>query len=69
MGKSGLRPIGGPREGMGSTFFGRVDMGLLGSPMGPLGLPGCISHFTLFSNKQTLSFFFFFGGDVGRLLL
>ena len=35
---------------MGSTFFGRVDMGLLGSPMGPLGLPDLISHFTLFSN-------------------
>ena len=36
---------------MGSDFFGRVDMGLLGSPMGPLGLPGLISHFTLFIIK------------------
>ena len=44
----GLRPVGGPRDRMGSTFFGLVDMGLLGLPMGPLGLPSLISHFTLF---------------------
>ena len=40
---------GGPRERMGPTFFGRVDMGILGSPMGPLGLPDLISQFTLFT--------------------
>ena len=34
---------------MGSTFFGLVDMGLLGSPMGLLGLPSLISYFILFS--------------------
>ena len=46
----GLRPVGGPRERMGFTFFGLVDMGLLGSPTGLLGLPSLISHFTLFSD-------------------
>ena len=45
----GLRPVGGPRERMGSTFFGLVDMGLLGSPTGLLGLPSLISHFILFT--------------------
>ena len=40
---------GGPCEGMGPTFFGRVDVGILDSPMGPLGLPGLISQFTLFN--------------------
>ena len=40
---------GGPCERMGPTFFGRVDMGILDSPMGPLGLPGLSSQFTLFS--------------------
>ena len=44
-------PTGGPRERMGPTFFGRVDMGILGLPMGPLGLPDLISQFTLFSSK------------------
>ena len=34
---------------MGSTLFGLVDMGLLGSPMGLLGSPGLISYFILFS--------------------
>ena len=50
----GRRPVGGPRERMGSTFFGLVDMGLSGSPMGPLGLPSLISHFTLFNSSEVL---------------
>ena len=33
---------------MGSNFLGLVDMGLLGSPTGLLGLPSLISHFILF---------------------
>ena len=36
---------------MGSTFFGLVDMGLLGSPMGPLGSPSLVSYFILFINN------------------
>ena len=39
---------------MGLTFFGRVDVGILGSPMGPLGLPGLISQFTLFKEKAEI---------------
>ena len=38
---------------MGSTFFGLVDMGLLGSPMGPLGSPSIISYFILFKIQNT----------------
>ena len=37
---------------MDPTFFGRVDVGILDSPMGPLGLPGLISQFTLFIRHQ-----------------
>ena len=33
---------------MGSTFFGLVDMGPLGSSMGLLGLPSLISYFIPF---------------------
>ena len=33
----------------GSTFFGLVDMGPLGSSMGLLGLPSLISYFIPFS--------------------
>ena len=40
---------------MGSTFFGLVVMGLLGSPMGLLGSPSLISYFILF-NFQLLPF-------------
>ena len=36
---------GGPCEGMGPSFVGHVDVGILGSLMGPLGLPGLISQF------------------------
>ena len=58
----GLYPVGGPRKRMDSTFFGLVDMGLLGSPMGPLGLPSLISHFTLFScNVMILILILVFG--------
>ena len=42
---------------MGPTFFGRVDVGILDSPMGPLGLPGLISQFTLFTSKSNVSEF------------
>ena len=35
---------------MGSTLFGLVDMGLLGSPMGLLGSPSLISYFILFTS-------------------
>ena len=38
----GLRSARGPTQRMGSTFFGPVDMGLLGSP-------NLISYFILFS--------------------
>ena len=34
---------------MGPTFVRHVDVGILDSPMGPLGLPGLISQFTLFN--------------------
>ena len=34
---------------MGPTFVGDVDVGILDSPIGPLGLLGLISQFTLFS--------------------
>ena len=40
---------GGPCERMDPTFFGRVDVGILDSLMSPLGLPGLISQFILFS--------------------
>ena len=39
---------------MGPTFFGRVDVGILGLPMGPLGLPGLISQFTLFIDLSAM---------------
>ena len=48
VGKSGPSSYQGPTRRMGSTFFGLVDMGLLGSPMGLLGLPSLISYFILF---------------------
>ena len=72
---------GGPCERMGPTFFGRVDVGILDSPMGPLGLPGLISQFILFRgvgggvqlfyptvNLLKLSFFFF-SSPLKRFLL
>ena len=34
---------------MGSTFVGHVDVDVLDSSMGPLGLSGLISQFTLFT--------------------
>ena len=39
----GLRSVRGPTQRMGSTFFGPVDMGLLGSP-------SLISYFILFND-------------------
>ena len=48
---------GGPCERMGPTFFGRVDVGILDSPMGPLDLPGLISQFTLFTMHENLNVF------------
>ena len=53
VGKSGPSSCQGPTRRMGSTFFGLVDMSLLGSPMGLLGLPSLISYFILFSNLQS----------------
>ena len=51
---------------MGSTFFGLVDMGLLGSPMGPLGSPSLTSYFTLFRhNIFTMKNLGLFGGEIG----
>ena len=45
MGKSGPSSRQGPTRRMGSTFFGLVDMGLL-------GLPSLISYFILFTNND-----------------
>ena len=39
---------------MGSTFFGLVDMGLLGSSMDLLGSPSLVSYFILFINYETI---------------
>ena len=51
MGKSGPSSCQGPTRRMGSTFFGLVDMGPLGSSMGLLGLPSLSSYFILFIHE------------------
>ena len=41
---------------MGSTLFGLVDMGLLGSPMGLLGSPSLIPYFILINLYTAINF-------------